>query len=132
MSSKKLAILEKHDDDVVIVTAVRSAITKVRHLSIRFTLAEKFRRAERVDSRTLNRNLSYLMSFVQLIQKPILIPNSLKISLSEMFFLPVEALALLAWQLFMQEFPLKPRLIPSTDSAHQDCPPSIRLPTRSE
>ena len=29
MSSKKTAILQKHDNDVVIVTAVRSAITKV-------------------------------------------------------------------------------------------------------
>ena len=31
-SSKKAVVLQKHDDDVVIVTAVRSAITKVRHL----------------------------------------------------------------------------------------------------
>ena len=30
-SSKKVTILQKHDDNMVIVTTIRSAITKVRH-----------------------------------------------------------------------------------------------------
>ena len=144
MSSKKTAVLQKHDDDVVVVTAIRSAITKVRSFTMPIILlktsnGEKLElflffinRAKRAVSKIQNQNLSSLMSFVQLTQKSILIPNSLKISLSETSFLLVEVRTLLAWQLFTLEFQLKLRSTPSIDSVLQDCRLLTRLRTRFE
>ena len=43
-SSSKTKLLQKHDDDVVIVAAVRSAMTKVITFTlVRFTLIQTFR-----------------------------------------------------------------------------------------
>ena len=105
-----------------------SKLKKEKNLNFSFFFIN---RAKRAVSKIQNQNLSSLMSFVQLTQKSILIPNSLKISLSETSFLLVEVRTLLAWQLFTLEFQLKLRSIPSIDSALQDCRLLTRLRTRS-
>ena len=131
--SAKSRILAQSDNDVVIVTAVRSAITKVSfsfclvarcqisslNLDIylacchvlNFTDTSVTSRARKVVSRTLDRKRFSPRSSRLLTPKPDLTPNSLKMSLSEMFFPRAEVLLRHAWPPLLPEFLT---LLPST------------------
>ncbi len=72
--ARKAVLLKKYDNDVVIVSAVRSAITKVKFKARCFSKGlsnqPPFFRVGKAVSRTLNRSFSSRMSFVLLIHVP--------------------------------------------------------------
>ena len=130
-SSAKAAILQKHDNDVVIVCAVRSAITKVpfprpcQHLQL------TLHRAGREASKTPIRSSSFPTSCVQPTPRSAWTPSSSKTSQSATFSLQGEAPPPLAWQHCTLASPSKPPSTPSIANALPGSQPSTKSLTKS-
>lgn len=128
--SAKSRVLAQSDNDVVIVVAVRSAITKVRLFiftrlhpypipSISYLNTNTLRayRARRVVSKTPGQKRSFPKSSRLLTPRPDLTPNSSKTFLSEMCSPPVEVLPQRVWLRSLLESLIQPPSTPSTGSA---------------
>lgn len=136
-SAAKARILEKNDNDVVIVTAIRSALTKVGLRKPPISLRQKlihfydsFSRRRRAASKIPKENTSFQQFSVLPTRGLASTPRLSRILLSETFYHLVVVRALPAWLHFTLASPIPPPSILSTANARQACLLLTKLLTR--